>query len=51
MGWSGTFRSLLIQPLKQFAEAVRNRVQAFRGSARANDDELLLAIDHLEPQR
>ena len=39
------------QPLKQFAEAVRNRVQVFRGSARANDDELLLAIDHLEPHR
>ena len=38
------------RPLEEFAEAIRHRVEEFRGGARAEDDELLLAIAHLEPE-
>ena len=36
------------RPLGEFAEAIRQRVEEFRGSVRADDDELLLAIARLE---
>ena len=38
------------RPLGEFAEAIRRRVEEFRGGARAGDDELLLAIAHLEAE-
>ena len=37
-------------PLEEFAAAIRHRVQAFRGRVRTDDDELLLAIAHLEAE-
>ena len=38
------------RPLEQFAQAIRHRVEEFRGRVRADDDELLLAIARLEPE-
>ncbi len=38
------------RPLEQFAQAIRHRVEEFRGSVRADDDELLLAIASLEAE-
>ena len=38
------------RPLQESAEAIRHRVESFRGGVRPNDDELLLAIAHLEPE-
>ena len=38
------------QPLGECVEAIRRRVEEFRGGARAEDDELLLAIAHLGPE-
>ena len=38
------------RPLEELAETIRHRVEEFRGSVRADDDELLLAIAHLETQ-
>ena len=38
------------RPLEQFAQAIRHRVEEFRGSVRADDDELLLAIARLEAE-
>lgn len=37
------------QPLEEFVESTRQRVEQFRGGVRADDDELLLAIAHREP--
>ena len=37
-------------PLQRSAEAIRDRIGQFRGSARADDDELLLAIEHVEAE-
>ena len=36
------------RPLEESVEAIRHRVEEFRGGVRAGDDELLLAIAHLE---
>ena len=36
--------------LEEFAEAIRQRVEQFRGGVRPDDDELLLAIAYLEAE-
>ncbi len=38
------------RPLEEFAEAIRHRVEQFRGGVRPDDDELLLAIAYLEAE-
>ena len=38
------------RPLEESTEMIRHRVLEFRGGVRANDDELWLAIAHLEPE-
>ena len=38
------------RPLGEFAEAIRHRVEQFRGGVRPDDDELLLAIAYLEAE-
>ncbi len=40
--------ALADRPLEEFVEAIRHRVEQFRGGVPPDDDELLLAIAYLE---